>query len=499
MINKKNVTIIVPPVVTHNLDPHTGIPFLPHMAGYLAAKINHLGHNLDVIDCFGIDSKKITKHGEFTILGINEEDTVKKIKDDTEICFIYCKIIEDLFAVELLLDKIRSTKNNIKICLFENIQTTNSFSLKKISDYLFGKGCDYILLGEPEHKIENLLNSLDDPNKLKNIQGFAYKFEENIIINNNEKFNKDLDNIDFPAWHKFDMRGYWNAGYSHAPVKKKTKFLPIISSRGCPYRCKFCVSPTLNPVWRHRSSKNVVDEMEYFNKHMDISDFHFSDLDPTVSEKRTIEISKDIISRNLKIEWKLSQGTKVETIKNLSTLDLMKKSGLTFFSFSPESGSIDLMKKLNKPFDYEHGLRVTKHLNKLKVNTQACFIAGTPPETASDRKQSLDYMKKLAKAGVDEIAVFIYSPIPGSYFADQIGGFKHYSELSRSPVWRKDYRDINLFRYKMYLMFFLYKFLFHPLKFFLNIKAVISRNFNSKMEMAIYKYFKLRWMYFFSK
>ena len=101
MINKKNVTIIVPPVVTHNLDPHTGIPFLPHMAGYLAAKINHLGHNLDVIDCFGIDSKKITKHGEFTILGINEEDTVKKIKDDTEICFIYCKIIEDLFAVEL--------------------------------------------------------------------------------------------------------------------------------------------------------------------------------------------------------------------------------------------------------------------------------------------------------------------------------------------------------------------------------------------------------------
>ena len=83
--------------------------------------------------------------------------------------------------------------------------------------------------------------------------------------------------------------------------------------------------------------------------------------------------------------------------------------------------------------------------------------------------------------------------------ADQIGGFKHYSELSRSPVWRKDYRDINLFRYKMYLMFFLYKFLFHPLKFFLNIKAVISRNFNSKMEMAIYKYFKLRWMYFFSK
>ena len=58
----------------------------------------------------------------------------------------------------------------------------------------------------------------------------------------------------------------------------------------------------------------------------------------------------------------------------------MKESGLSFFSFSPESGSIDLMKKLNKPFDYEHGIKITKHLNKLNIPTQACFIAGTPPE-----------------------------------------------------------------------------------------------------------------------
>ena len=70
------------------------------------------------------------------------------------------------------------------------------------------------------------------------------------------------------------------------------------------------------------------------------------------------------------------------------------------------------MKKLNKPFDYEHGLNVTKHLNKINVSTQACFITGTPPETAEDRNKTINYMKKLAKSGIDEIAVFIYSPIP---------------------------------------------------------------------------------------
>ena len=129
------------------------------------------------------------------------------------------------------------------------------------------------------------------------------------------------------------MEGYWKIGFAHAPIKKNKKFLPILSSRGCPYRCKFCVSPTLNPNWRKRSPKNVVDEMQYLHEELNIVDFHFSDLDPTVNEKRIIEMCNEIISRNLKFEWKLAQGTKMETIKNESTLKLMKEAGLTFFHF----------------------------------------------------------------------------------------------------------------------------------------------------------------------
>ena len=51
------------------------------------------------------------------------------------------------------------------------------------------------------------------------------------------------------------------------------------------------------------------------------------------------------------------------------------------------------MKKLNKPFDYDHALKMTKYLNKLNIKTQACFIAGTPPETKTDRIETLDYVK----------------------------------------------------------------------------------------------------------
>ena len=70
--------------------------------------------------------------------------------------------------------------------------------------------------------------------------------------------------------------------------------------------------------------------------------------------------------------------------------------------------------------------------------------------------------------------------------------FQHYSELSRSPKWRKDYLEINIFRYKMYIIFILYKIIFHPIKFLNNIKGILTRNFNTKMEMSIYKLFKLK-------
>lgn len=493
--NKIKVNVIVPPVVVHNLDPHTGIPFLPHMAAYLTAAINFYNYDVKVIDCFGENSHKRKIYNEFMILGLNEKETVNKIDKDVKICFIYCKVIEDLFATEKIIKEIKNSRPEIKVCLFENIQTTNSFSLKKIVNYLFNKGCDLTIFGEPERRIDNIITNLVEEKSLDNIPGIAYLNSGKININENDNFDEDLDNLPFPLWEKFNMSGYWKIGFAHAPIKKNKKFLPILSSRGCPYRCKFCVSPTLNPKWRKRSAKNVVDEMQYLHENLNIDDFHFSDLDPTVNEKRTIEICKEIISRKLNFEWKLAQGTKIETIKNESTLHLMKEAGLTFFSFSPESGSIELMKKLNKPFDYDHALKMTSCLNKLKIHTQACFIAGTPPETDYDRKKSIEYVKKLIKNGLDEIAVYIYSPIPGSFFADQVGGFEHYSQLTRSPKWRKDYKKVNSFRIKMYLTFFTYKLIYFPNKVIKEFYRMFSRNFSTKMEMSFFKFFKLRMMH----
>jgi anaerobic magnesium-protoporphyrin IX monomethyl ester cyclase len=491
---KEIVTIIIPSIIVHDNDPHTGIPFMPHMAAYLASSLKKKFFNVDIIDCLGINSSKVRRFNDFTLIGIDENEVLSRIKNNSKFIFIYCRTIEDLFSVEKILESIKKETNK-KVFLFENIQTTNSFSLRKINKYLFDLGADGLIFGEPEitsiEVLKFLLNQRDD-----SIPDFAYKKNNGEIkINNNKFFNKELDKLNFPDWESFQLDGYWQLGFAHPPIKKNIKFLPIITSRGCPYRCKFCVSPTLNPTWRGRSAKNVVDEMEYFSKKMDIKDFHVSDLDPTVNDKRTKEICNEIINRKLDIEWKIAQGTKIETIKSYETLDLLKNSGLKFFSFSPESGSAKLMKKLNKPFDYKKGIKIVKYLNKLKIRTQACFIIGTPDEQFLDKIKSLIYCIKLTIKGVDEIAVFIYSPIPGSELADRITGYKHFSELTRTPKWRKDIFRLKIYRFTMYFSFLFTKLIFKPLKLIGNLQRIFNRNFETKMEMSVYKIFKLYQLY----
>ena len=219
----------------------------------------------------------------------------------------------------------------------------------------------------------------------KNLNNFEYLKTLNGIItksfcNDKIDFVSDLNDLPFPAWEDFPLENYWKLGYSHGPLSDK-KYLPMLSSRGCPYPCNFCVVPKTNErKWRSRSPENVVKELEYFKDKLGVTEFHFEDLNPTVNDKRTKELCNLLIEKNLKISWKMVAGTKVESIKDLETVRLLKKSGCNYISISPESGSKDLMKEINKPFNYEHAIKIIKEMKKNKIFSQACFVIGYPGE-----------------------------------------------------------------------------------------------------------------------
>jgi len=482
--------IINPQLLFNSKDKFTtGIIYLPIALASISSNLKKHNVNHTIIDLFGNDPKKISKLNNFFVLGENIEKYSDQVKSSDAI-FVYANQVINHLSIINIIQKIRSINSSIKIFTFENTQAVTAYSLKDIYKKFIYSVNDFVLIGEPEEKINLICKNLNNFNKLQNINGLICKSFQN----NKRDLIQDLDTLPIPDWDQIPLKNYWKLKYAHGPFTSK-KYISILTSRGCPYPCKFCVVPeTNNRRWRHKSTNKVVDEIEYYIKKYDVKEFHFEDLNPTVNETRTIELCNEIIKRDLNITWKIVAGTKVESIKKTSTVELMAKAGCEYISISPESGSMKIMKKIGKPFDINHAYKIVKSMNKNKIFSQACFVLGYPGENKDDLKFTKNMIMNLTKNGIDEIAIFIITPIPGAEIFDEIGGYNNLSELNFSPNWRQDYSYLSKKRLEFYLLFLLYKFFYYPLKIFKQIFNFLTRRFQTKMEMVPYKYLKLSFL-----
>ena len=359
-----------------------------------------------------------------------------------------------------------------------------------MADEFLRNGADFILTGEAEDRLPSIIKAIENDESLEKYDGLIGKNFSNPA----STVIEDLDKLNSPAWEKFPIKNYWSLKHAHGPLTSK-KYLPILTSRGCPYKCKFCVVPATNFLkWRARSAVNVVDEIESLQKKFSVSEFHLEDLDPTVNDKRTKEICEEIIRRGLKITWKIVAGTKVETMRSEETVALMAKAGCTYISISPESGSPKIMKSMEKPFKVDHAVKLISKMNEVNIKSQACFVLGYPGETDDDRKMTRDLAKKLTLGGLDEIAIFIISPVPGSKIFDEFKTIPVLSELNFTPTWRDDYKKLNNFRINLYRLFLFWKLLYFPIKILRQCYNFILLKFETKMEMVPYKGLLWKWL-----
>jgi len=475
-------------IVQQNDKFTTGIVYMPITLAYVISSFKKNNIKTKLIDLYGANPTNCFKHEKSLIFG----DSIKDI-DQTELkaanCFfINANQIGNHSSILEIIKFLKKKYPSTPIIILENAQAVTAYSLSKVKDEFLDLECQYILIGDLENIAIEVYKNLENPEYLSNINGIITKTFCNDKIN----FIKNLDELNFPAWEDFALENYWKLGYAHGPLSSK-RYLPILSSRGCPYPCNFCVIPQTNErKWRSRSPENVVSELEYFMDKLKITEFHFEDLNSTVNDTRTKELCNLIIDKKIKIKWKIVAGTKVESIKDKETVMLLKKSGCNYISISPESGSAELMKDINKPFNYNHALKIVKEMNKNKIFSQACFIVGYPGETIVDLKKTRKMIFDLTKRGIDEIAVFIITPIPGSKIYEKFDGFNNLSNLTFTPTWRVDYKMLSKERFIMYSIFLLTKIIFHPIKIFRQILNFFTKKFDTKMEMVPYKVLKLR-------
>lgn len=475
------VVLIYPPLVHQKGDPFGGIPAMPTGLAYLAAWLRKAGHEVTLVDAFGEAPLQARPYNEkYVARGLTTAEIISRIPRDSGLVGIGCHSGAQHSAT---LELIAAVKENrpARVAVGGHHPTA-------VSAPFLEAGADFVVKGEGEIAAEAACRALERNTPLEKVPGLILPGGRETPSEEIE----DLDGIPFPAIDLLPLENYWSLGLSHGPVRGRYIFM--ISSRGCPFSCRFCTTPRIcGRRWRARSAANVVDEMEEWLRRYGVRDFHFQDENFAVSKKRVADICDEIERRGLDVSISLPSGIKAETIDE-DTVRALKRAGCRYICLAPESGSPSVLEAMDKQLDFDHLDKLIRLCRKLKIRTGLFFILGYPGETEADRRTTLRFIGRLTRLGADEFSIFIFTPLPGAAAWDDAGElhdhWRDYEELCWSPRWRPDYKDLSRWRRRIYLRYAFTKALFHPLKVLRNLANTLTGRFETKAEMTVRRMFR---------
>lgn len=266
---------------------------------------------------------------------------------------------------------------------------------------------DAVLRGEFEYTAADLARALQNGGPLDSVLGLTFRDTEGAVRANNDRpLLEPLDQMPFPARHIVKGEGYRAGIYSGGRPTS------MVSSRGCPYRCTFCLWPdTLyGHDFRARSAANVVDEIEQAVRTFGHDEIYFDDDTFTIDRQRVLDICRLIQERGLhkQVEW-IAQ-CRVDTVDR-EVLGAMKAANCGYILFGVESGSPEMLKKMRKGITVDKVRAAFKLTRELGIKTQAFFLFGIPGETQETIRQTIEFAKEL-NASSTQFAIAI--PHPGT-------------------------------------------------------------------------------------
>lgn len=165
--------------------------------------------------------------------------------------------------------------------------------------------------------------------------------------------------------------------------------------------------------WIPRSPKLVVDEIESYIARYQVTNFDFQDLTAVVKRRWIIEFCNELKSRNLNITWQMPSGTRAETFDD-EVAQCLRDSGCRALAFAPESGSVEMLKAIEKKVDLDRMLQSVRIALKHDLTLSCFFVIGFPNETEATMAQTLRLIRRLAVQGVHDVSVAKFVPYPGS-------------------------------------------------------------------------------------
>ncbi len=354
------------------------------------AVLEKAGHKVQFIDA--------TTHN------VSEKRIVNRIiKFNPDLVVIYCttpSIYSDIHHA----NEIKNRNKKIKIVIIgPHVSALPKETLE------IDKSVDIAAYGEYDYTILDIANK----KPLKKILGIAYKKGKKIIKNRPRPPIKNIDELPFPAWHHIKIEDYPDPG-------KLYPFITLITGRGCPNYCTFCVNTPLffKRKLRLRSAKKIVDEIEYDLKLFpNIQEFMIETDTFTASPQHVREFCNEILKRNLKIRWSCNVRVDVD----LSLLPLMKKTGCRMLMIGYESGVQRCLNSVCKGVTLKQSRKFTERAHELGFILHGCFMIGFPNETPAEARQTIDFAKSLPLDTVQFSGIVAYPGTAIYYWAKKNG------------------------------------------------------------------------------
>lgn len=299
-------------------------------------------------------------------------------------------------------------------------------------------GADIIVRGEGEITIIELIRAIAGKRPLADILGIAYKDGPSVVVTGERPLIQDLETIPMPAYHLFPMNFYWML---REPKSLPTdRVLPILSARGCTFKCSFCYR--MDKGLRNRSAEAIIEEIRYLQRNYGINYFAFYDELLMSSIPRTVHLAESFIKAKLAIKWNCFGRL---NYAQPDVLRLMKEAGCIFISYGIEAMDDAVLRKMSK------GLRV----DQVTKGIEATYASGITPgfniifgslgDTRETLAKGVDFLLKYDD-GTELRTIRPVTPYPGSplyYYAIENGLLRDCADFYENKHANSDLLSVN--------------------------------------------------------
>lgn len=386
---KINVVFTRPPYDAYIITPPLGL-------GYLSAYLKSKGYNSHIVD-------PLQKHN------LDMDETVEKIAEfNPKIVCISASTDIIPESAELVSKLRKKIPGVITIIGGPHATSIPEITLEQVK-------VDIVVVGEGEETVLEIVSKVEKgESDFGRVQGICFRNKKGSIVKTERRpLIKNLDELPFPDWEEIAPTMYPEA--PHGVYTKSHPVGPILTSRGCPYRCTFCAS---NVIWqfrfRQRSAKNIVDEIELLVNKYGCKEIHFEDDNLTLIKKNAIEIIDEIQKRGLKFDWKCPNGVRIDSLDD-ELLSKMKESGCYLLALGIESGNQEILNRAKKNLDLSIVREKVKLIKKHGIITHGFFMIGFPGDTKETVMQTIKFARD---SGFHTSQFNILSPFPGCEIYD---------------------------------------------------------------------------------